>query len=134
MQNFSIRDGLRVKISTRRLILIIPVAYIMVICSINETAAQAPYLNSKVAAVDMDNNATSSVFCNEGDGMISGGYSLSFPTRQSAFDTMVYSNHPTQEINQTGYFEGWESGLVNMGNATVKITSEVLCLNLTLTP
>jgi hypothetical protein len=108
----------------------------MIVCcaSISEVIAQAPYVNSKTAPVTMDNQTTTSVFCNDGDGMISGGYSTGFSSTQSAFDTMVFSNHPTQEINQTGYFEGWEAGLVNKGNTTAKITATVLCLNLTLTP
>jgi hypothetical protein len=101
---------------------------------INDAAGQMPYLNSNMASVAVGENATASVFCNDGDGMISGGYSTDFSAVQSTFDAMIYSNHPTQEINQSGYFEGWEAGLVNKGNATAKITATVLCLNLTLTP
>lgn len=96
--------------------------------------AQAPYVNSETAPVAIGNYTTTSVYCNDGDGMISGGYSTGFSSTQSAFDTLVYSNHPTQEINQTGYFEGWEAGLVNKGNTSAEITALVLCLNLTLTP
>jgi hypothetical protein len=110
------------------------IACILLSTTVNETAAQAPYLNSKTAQVATGDNATASVSCNDGDGMISGGYSIGFSSTQSAFDTIVNSNHPTQEINQTGYFEGWEAGLVNKGNTTAKITAMVLCLNLTLTP
>ena len=73
------------------------------------------------------------VFCGEGDGMISGGYSMNSSV-QTAFDTVIYSNRPAQQINQSGYFEGWEAGLVNGGNGTAEITATVLCLNLTLTP
>lgn len=110
------------------------VAYMLLGAIVNEAVAQTPYLNSKSIKVAMGDNSTASVFCNDGDGMMSGGYSTGFSSTQSAFDTMVYSNHPTQEINQTGYFEGWEAGLVNKGNMTAEITAMVFCLNLTLTP
>lgn len=110
------------------------VAYMLLGAIVNEAVAQTPYLNSKSIKVGMGDNSTASVFCNDGDGMMSGGYSTGFSSTQSAFDTMVYSNHPTQEINQTGYFEGWEAGLVNKGNMTAEITAMVFCLNLTLTP
>ena len=135
-QNLSTRESIRVRIFSTGMVLIVSttIAYMPLSTIINEAVAQAPYLNSKTAPVAIDNNTAASVFCNDGDGMISGGYSIGFSSVQSAFDTMVYSNHPTQEINQTGYFEGWEAGLVNKGNTTAEITAMVLCLNLTLTP
>jgi hypothetical protein len=116
------------------LIASITIALMVLSTSINETVAQAPYLNARTVPVATDYNTTASVFCNDGDGMISGGYSIGFLSAQSAFDTMVYSNHPIQQINQSEYFEGWKAGLVNKGNTTAEITSMVLCLNLTLTP
>jgi hypothetical protein len=135
-QNLSTREkrGVRIFSTHFALIASTTIACMILSCGpISEVIAQAPYVNSKTAPVTMD-NYTTSVFCNDGDGMISGGYSIGFSSTQSAFDTMVSSNHPTQEINQTGYFEGWEAGLVNKGNTTAKITATVLCLNLTLTP
>ena len=101
---------------------------------LNEAVAQPPYLNVKTANVSPDNSTNVSIFCKVGDGMISGGYSIGFSSILSAFDTMVSSNHPTQLINQTGYFEGWEAGLVNRGNATAKLTASTLCLDLKLSP
>jgi hypothetical protein len=47
---------------------------------------------------------------------------------------MLYSNHPIQQINKTGYFEGWQVGLVNKGNETVALSATTLCLDLRLTP
>jgi hypothetical protein len=135
-QNLATRKRVSLRIFSKGIILITitTIGYILLIAIINEAAGQAPYLNTKVSSVAMGENATASVFCNDGDGMISGGYSTDFTTVQSAFDTMVYSNHPIQEINQSGYFEGWAAGLLNKGNTTTKITATVLCLNLTLTP
>ena len=118
----------------------VPIAGITITCMllcfiiINEAVAQTPYINSKKMPVEIGNYTKASVFCKDGDGMISGGFSMGFSSAQSAFDTMVYSNHPIQQINQTGYFEGWEAGLVNKGNTPAEITAIVLCLNLTLTP
>jgi hypothetical protein len=108
----------------------------MIVCTIiiNEAVAQVPYIDSKKVPVEIGNFAIASVYCKDGDGMISGGFSTGFSSAQAAFNTMLYSNHPTQQINQTGYFEGWEAGLVNKGNTTTEITAIVLCLNLTLTP
>ncbi|GEM_PF-1965517 len=133
-QNLPTRGSKRVRIFSTRIFLIsVAIAYILLNSIINEALAQTPYLSSNTAPVPIGKNATASAFCNDGDGMISGGYSIGFLEGQSAFDTMLYSNHPIQEINQTGYFEGWEAGLVNKGNATAQITAIVLCLNLTLT-
>lgn len=99
----------------------------------NEAMAEAPYLSTDTTAVPSGANATASAFCKDGDGMISGGYSAGLTSNHSTFDIMVYSNHPIQEVNNTGYFEGWEAGLVNKGNKSTQITALVLCLNLTLT-
>lgn len=124
-------------IYSKNLILFVSIAIgSTLLCNISDDAkAQAPYLITKTEPVIKDNNATASALCNEGDGMISGGYTIGFSSEQSSpFDTIVYSNHPTQELNQTGYFEGWEAGLVNKGNTTAQITATVLCLNLTFTP
>jgi hypothetical protein len=129
------REKIRVTIFSKDIVLFISTAIaLMLFNNVIDVMAQAPYLNAKTDPVTMGNNTTASVFCNDGDGMISGGYSTGFSSVQSAFDTIVYSNHPIQEINQTGYFEGWEAGLVNRGNTTAEITAIVLCLNLTLTP
>jgi len=115
-------------------IIVTTIGYILFIAIHNDAAGQAPYINSNMTPVPTGENRTTSVFCNDGDGMISGGYSSDFTNAHSAFDTIVYSNHPTQVINQSGYFEGWEAGLANKGNVTARITATVLCLNLTLTP
>lgn len=135
MQYSSTKDRLIVNRLSKGLTLIICIAivYSLLLGSVNVAMGQAPYLSSKVILVPMNKNATASVYCNDGDGLISGGYSIIFSSRGSAFDTSVYSNHPIQEINQTGYFEGWEAALENRANATAKISAFVLCLNLTLT-
>ena len=70
------------------------------------TAQGPPYLKVMTVKVPPSNNVTSRVFCENGDGIISGGYSIGFHSINSPFNTMVYSNHPLQKINRTGYFEG----------------------------
>jgi hypothetical protein len=112
----------------------IAITYILVNIPVGEAVAQAPYLSMKTSPVTPDKSTNVAVFCKEGDGMISGGYTMNFSSVQAAFDTVIYANRPTQQINQTGYFEGWEAGLVNGGNEIAEITTTVLCLNLTLTP
>ena len=124
-QNLS-RERIKVKKFSTDIVLVFSTitAYMLLFgAPVNEAVAQTPYLNSKITPVVIGNYSTASVFCNDGDGMISGGYSIGFSSTQSAFDTMVYSNHPTQEINQTGYFEGWEAGLANKGNTTAEIVA-----------
>ena len=130
------REKIRVTTFSKDIVIFVSTAVVLILLNniIDDAIAQAPYLNTKTDPVTMGNSTTASIFCNDGDGMISGGYSTGFSSVQSAFDTIVYSNHPIQEINQTGYFEGWEAGLVNRGNTTAEITAIVLCLNLTLTP
>ncbi len=64
---------------------------------------------------------------------VSGRYSIGFSTINDPFNTILYSNHPIQKVNTTGYFEGWEAGLVNKGAGMVTVTATTLCLNLTLT-
>lgn len=132
----SARERIKVLIGSKDIVLFVSIAIGLMPLSnaIDYAIAQAPYLNTRTEPVSRDNNATAAASCNDGDGMISGGYSIGFSTVQSPFDTIVYSNHPTQEINQSGYFEGWEAGLVNKGNTTAQITAMVLCLNLTFTP
>jgi hypothetical protein len=98
------------------------------------TAQGPPYLKVMTVKVPPSNNVTSTVFCENGDGIISGGYSIGFHSINSPFNTMIYSNHPLQKINRTGYFEGWEAGLVNKGNEAVTLAATTLCLNLKLTP
>jgi hypothetical protein len=98
------------------------------------TAQGPPYLKIKTIQVPSFKNATSRVFCESGDGIISGGYSIGFHSTNSPFNTILYSNHPLQKVNTTGYFEGWEAGLVNKGNETVMLTATTLCLTLKLTP
>lgn len=95
---------------------------------------QAPYLEINTAEVLPATNNTAKAFCNDGDGIISGGYSLRFDSLNAPFNTSIISNHPIQEVNETGYFEGWEAGLVNRGSETGIISATTLCLNLTLTP
>ena len=98
------------------------------------TAQGPPYLKVKTIKVPLSTNATSRVFCEDGDGIISGGYSIGFHSINSPFNTMLYSNHPIQKINQTGYFEGWEAALVHKSDETVTLSATTLCLNLKLTP
>jgi hypothetical protein len=102
--------------------------------NINEAAAQGPYLKTRTVNVPPSTNATARTYCENGDGIISGGYSLEFQSINSPFNTMIYSNHPSQKINKTGYFEGWEVGLVNRGIEKAGVSATTLCLNLTLTP
>jgi hypothetical protein len=111
------------------------VLFILCFIQTDKIIAQGPpYIKTNTISVQPSSNATSRVFCNDGDGIISGGYSIGFRSVDSPFDTMLYSNHPIQKINQTGYFEGWESGLVNKGNETVTLSATTLCLDLKLTP
>ena len=96
--------------------------------------SQAPYISEKTEIVYPGHYSSASTFCNDGDGIISGGYSIDSAVGLAIFDTMLHSNHPVQEINKTGYFEGWQAGLLNKGNESTEITAVCLCLNLTLTP
>jgi hypothetical protein len=95
---------------------------------------QAPYLNTKTVKVLPATNSTANAFCTGGDGIISGGYSLGFTSLDAPFNTSITSNRPVQEVNETGYFEGWETSLVNRGYETGTLSASTLCLNLTLTP
>jgi hypothetical protein len=95
---------------------------------------QAPYLETKTVKVLPATNNTAKAFCSDGDGIISGGYSLGFTSLNAPFNTSIISNHPVQEVNETGYFEGWETSLVNRGLETGTLSTSTLCLNLTLTP
>ena len=100
----------------------------------NNAAAQGPYLETKTIKVPPHTNSSANAYCEHGDGIITGGYSLEFPSINSPFNTMIYSNHPIQKINKTGYYEGWQAGLINKGDDKVGISATTLCLNLTLTP
>jgi hypothetical protein len=95
---------------------------------------QAPYLERETVKLLPATNSTARAFCSGGDGIISGGYSLGFNSLDAPFNTSITSNHPIQEVNETGYFEGWETGLVNRGYETGSLSASTLCLNLTLTP
>ncbi len=95
---------------------------------------QAPYLETNTVKVLPETNNTAKAFCGDGDGIISGGYSLGFASLDAPFNTSIISNHPIQEANKTGYFEGWETALVNRGFEVATISATTLCLNLTLTP
>ena len=119
----------------RKHIVIGSIAACLLICSHNSNAAaQGPYLKTKTVKVSPYTNSTARTYCEDGDGIISGGYSLEFLSINSPFNTMIYSNHPIQKINKTGYYEGWEAGLINKGPDKVGVSATTLCLNLTLTP
>lgn len=107
--------------------------YILVNTSIYEAAAQeSSYIVTGSVNVNPNSNATAKAFCENGDGLVSAGYSISgFTSVQSASDTVVYVNQPLRQKNTTATFEGWETGLLNDGNATVTITAQGLCLDLT---
>jgi hypothetical protein len=109
------------------------IAYISANTSINEVAAQeSSYIVTESVKVNPNNNSTAKAFCENGDGLVSAGYSISgFTSVQSASDTMIYVNQPIRQKNTTATFEGWETGLLNDGNATVTITAQGLCLDLT---
>src|SRR5205823_5984937 len=92
------------------------------------TAQGPPYLKVMTVKVPPSNNVTSRVFCENGDGIISGGYSIGFHSINSPFNTMVYSNHPLQKINRTGYFEGWEAGLVNKGKEKLTLSKLIMLM------
>lgn len=96
--------------------------------------SQAPYLETETVKVLPSTNSTARAFCSGGDGIISGGYSLGFTSLDAPFNTSITSNRPIQEVNETGYFEGWETSLVNRGYETGILSASTLCLNLTLTP
>jgi hypothetical protein len=61
-------------------------------------------------------------------GIISGGYLIGFHSMNSPFNMMVHSNLPLQKINKTGYFKGWEAGLVNKGNEAVTLSATTFCI------
>jgi hypothetical protein len=109
------------------------IAYISANTSINEVAAQeSSYIVTESVKVNPNSNSTAKAFCENGDGLVSAGYSISgFTSVQSASDTMIYVNQPIRQKNTTATFEGWETGLLNDGNATVTITAQGLCLDLT---
>jgi hypothetical protein len=100
----------------------------------NQATAQGPYIKTKTVKVPPSANSTARTYCEDGDGIISGGYSSEFSSIDLPFNTMIYSSHPIQKINKTGYYEGWEAGLINKGTEKVGVTATTLCLNLTLTP
>jgi hypothetical protein len=110
--------------------------YILGVITLSKATAQASSTYTKVKTVKVlpAHNATATVFCNNGDGLLSGGYSIGFTSIKSAFNTMVYSDHPVYLKNATARFEGWQAGLINNGNQTATIAATQLCLNLTATP
>jgi hypothetical protein len=101
---------------------------------ITSVRGQAPYLETKTVNVLPATNNSAKAFCSDGDGLISGGYLLGFTSLDAPFNTSIISNHPVQEVNETGYFEGWETSLVNRGAEMGTLSASTLCLNLTLTP
>ena len=95
-------------------------------------AQESSYIVTNSVKVNPNSNATARAFCENGDGLVSAGHSISgFTSVQSASDTMVYVNQPIRQKNTTAIFEGWETGLLNNGNATATITAQGLCLDLT---
>jgi hypothetical protein len=115
------------------LICSIVTAFILAIAHLDDAIAQeSSYIVTDSVKVNPSSNATAKAFCENGDGLVSSGYSISgFTSVQSASDTMVYVNQPLRQKNTTAIFEGWEAGLLNNGNATVTITAQGLCLDLT---
>ena len=98
----------------------------------NAVAQESSYIVTESVKVNPDSNATARAFCENGDGLMSAGHSMSgFTSVQSASDTVVYVNQPIRQKNTTAIFEGWETGLLNNGNETVTITAQGLCLDLT---
>jgi hypothetical protein len=121
--------------STISILVIIIILMIMISSADNMSVhGQAPYLDTKTIQVLPATNSTAKAFCSSGDGIISGGYSLGFTSLDAPFNTSIISNRPVQEVNETGYFEGWETSLVNRGYETGTLSASTLCLNLTLTP
>jgi hypothetical protein len=106
---------------------------ILALAHFNDVAAQeSSYIVTESVKVSPNSNATAKAFCENGDGLVSAGYSMSgFTSVQSASDTMVYVNQPIRQKNTTAIFEGWETGLLNNGNASITITAQGLCLDLT---
>lgn len=111
----------------------IVIASILVFAHFNDVVAQeSSYIVTESVQVNPNSNATAKALCENGDGLVSAGYSISgFTSVQSASDTMLYVNQPIREKNTTAIFEGWETGLLNNGNVTVAITAQGLCLDLT---
>jgi hypothetical protein len=110
--------------------------YFLGVATLSKAIAQGSSTYTKIKTVKVlpAHNATATAFCNNGDGLLSGGYSIGFTSIKSAFDTMVYSNHPVYLKNATARFEGWQAGLINNGNQNATIAAMELCLNLTSTP
>ena len=115
------------------LICSIVIAFILAFAHLDDVVAQeSSYIVAGSEKVNPNSNATAKAFCENGDGLVSAGYSISgFTSVQSASDTMVYVNQPIRQKNTTAIFEGWETGLLNNGNATATITAQGLCLDLT---
>ena len=111
----------------------IVIASILAFAHLDDAVAQeSSYIVTESAKVNPHSNATAKAFCENGDGLVSAGYSISgFTSVQSASDTIVYVNQPIRQKNTTAIFEGWETGLLNNGNATAIITAQGLCLDLT---
>lgn len=111
----------------------IVIASILTFAHLDDAIAQeSSYIVTESVKVNPNSNATARAFCENGDGLVSAGHSMSgFTSVQSASDTMVYVNQPIRQKNTTAIFEGWETGLLNNGNETVTITSQGLCLDLT---
>jgi hypothetical protein len=111
----------------------IVMTFISIFAYLNDVVAQeSSYIVRESIKVNPNSNATAKAFCENGDGLVSAGYSMTgFTSVQSASDTMVYVNQPIRQKNATAIFEGWETGLLNNGNASVTITAQGLCLDLT---
>src|SRR5215213_1465507 len=95
------------------------------------------YMKTKEVEVPPFTMRNASIFCDAGDGLVSGGFEIPFPSINSSFDTILYSNHPTHMTNRTEtnsteieVFEGWSSGLLNNASTSSNITAYGLCLNL----
>lgn len=90
------------------------------------------YFATEMAPVSADGNATAQAMCQSGDVLLTGGYTIGgFDSAQSVFNSVLFSNTALRTQNQTGAYEGWEAGLVNLGTAGLTITANAVCLDVT---
>ena len=100
--------------------------------STNQVRRSLTYFVTDMAPVSANGNATAQALCQSGDVLLTGGYTIGgFDSAQSVFNSVLYSNTALRMQNQTGAYEGWEAGLVNLGTAELTITANSVCLDVT---
>jgi hypothetical protein len=89
------------------------------------------YFATDTVSVPASGNASAQAFCQSGDVLLTGGYSISFDSTGQVFNTMLYSNTAIRVQNATSSHEGWNAGLANMDTEPVTITANAVCLDVT---